>query len=117
LRQTLHADEEPTLGTLAARPIVYEAVYSLPAAQVEVADAEVRALAKGKRFLQGGQEWFCYVVKDPWHGMGMGCLWWGSGDERGRGGVDCAGQQIVGSSSEELLNYDPKASHRCKAKA
>ena len=45
--QPLHADEEPA-ATRAAAPLVDEIVDQLPAAEIEVADAEVAALGYGE---------------------------------------------------------------------
>ena len=61
LGEPLHADEEAALRALAARPLFDQAVNRFPAAQIEVADAEVGALGDLERVPQRWQEveWRC----------------------------------------------------------
>jgi hypothetical protein len=67
LGEALHADKETALDTLAARPLFNQGVDRFPAAQVEIADAEVGALGDLERVPQRGQEVGGDVVKDAGH--------------------------------------------------
>ena len=58
---------------LAARPLLDKTVNRLPAAQIEVADAEVSALRDEKRLLQGGKQIGFDVVEDSRHGCSLAC--------------------------------------------
>ncbi len=51
VRQSLHADHQPTARTIKGIPGVEEGVYALPSPEVEVADAEVSSIGVGQRVL------------------------------------------------------------------
>lgn len=63
-----HADEEAARAVRAALPVLHETVEGLPAAQVEVADAEVCAFGDFEGVLQGFEQAVFYVVEDARHG-------------------------------------------------
>ncbi len=67
LRRPLHPDQQPTALPLPAGPPLDAGVELLPAAEVEVPDAEVGALGDVQRLLQGRQERLIDVVEDPRH--------------------------------------------------
>ena len=69
--QPLHSNQETALCSLAARPLFDETIYSFPAAQIEVADAEVGAVRDLERIPQRRQEVQGDVVKDAGH---WGCF-------------------------------------------
>jgi len=56
LSEPLHSDQQPALLVSPARPLLDERVNRFPAAQVEVADAEVGMFGDGQRFLQCWQK-------------------------------------------------------------
>ena len=68
LGKPLHADEEAAALAVAPGPIVDGPVELFPAAQVEVADAEVGALRDLQSLQQGFEEGLLDVVEDAWHG-------------------------------------------------
>ena len=67
LGEPLHADQETALGTVAARPLLDQGVDRFPAAQIEVADAEIGALGDFERVPQGWQKIGGDVVEDAGH--------------------------------------------------
>ena len=69
LGEPLHADEEAALGPLAARPLFDQGVDRFPAAQIEIADAEVGALGDLERVPERWQEVGGDVVKDARHSV------------------------------------------------
>src|SRR5262249_34020164 len=68
LGEALHADEQAAALTFAARPALDSGVELLPSTEVEVADAEVRAVGDFQGFAQGVAEVLLDVVEDARHG-------------------------------------------------
>ena len=66
--QSLHPDQQAALMAVTARPVLYHRINRLPAAQVEVADGEIRTLAECQRLPQRGQKLRLDIVKDSRHG-------------------------------------------------
>jgi hypothetical protein len=71
LRHTLHPDKQSALAALAARPLVNQRINRLPAAQIEIANAEVRAVGEFKGLPQGGQQLLRDVIEDARHGCSL----------------------------------------------
>jgi hypothetical protein len=69
LRQTLHAHQQAAAVSIAAGPALDELVNLLPAAEVEVADAEIGAIGQGERLAQGREQGLVDVVKDARHSL------------------------------------------------
>lgn len=67
LGEALHADHEPALFCLSARPAFDVRVDGLPTAKVEVADTEIGALGNEERLLQSGEQVGFDVVENAWH--------------------------------------------------
>jgi len=63
----VHADQEPAASMLPSGPLVDMSGQVPPAAQVEVPDAEVRALGNAEGLLKRGQQGLVDVVKYSWH--------------------------------------------------
>ena len=70
VRQPLHADEQPAASPGAARPSFDVFVDGAPAAQIEIADAEIRALGHGQGLRQRGEQVLFDVVEDSRHAPG-----------------------------------------------
>ena len=70
VRQPLHADEQPAASPGAARPSFDVLVDGAPAAQIEIADAEIRALGHGQGFRQRGEQVLFDVVENSRHAPG-----------------------------------------------
>ena len=68
LGKPLHADEQAAALAIAAGPAFDGLVELLPAAEVEVADAEVGAVGDLDGVQQGGEEGLLDVVEDAGHG-------------------------------------------------
>src|SRR5262245_43334270 len=68
LGHLLHADQEPAAMPIAPLPSLDKLAHLSPAAQVEVADAEVRPLGKRERFPQSWQQRLVDIVEDARHG-------------------------------------------------
>jgi hypothetical protein len=71
LGKAVHSNQKAALVAGLAGPLVYEVVDRFPSPQVEVADAEIRAIRDMKRFPQGRQEVHVNVVKDAGHCEGV----------------------------------------------
>ena len=63
----LHADEKPALLAGATLPAFNVRIERLPAAQVEIANAEVRAIGELERLIERRQQRLINVVKDSRH--------------------------------------------------
>jgi len=63
-----HADQEAAAASCATVPLLHQTVEILPAAQVEVAHAEVGVLRDLEGVLQGFEQVVFNVVKDARHG-------------------------------------------------
>ena len=72
LGQPLHAHQQPTGVAWAARPGLHQGRQLAPAAQVEVAHAEIGARGKLDRFLEGRQELVFDVIEDTRHWVSLG---------------------------------------------
>jgi hypothetical protein len=71
-REALHADKEAALVVRTAGPFVDPRVDGLPAAQIEVANTEVRALENEKGLLKGREQGGLNVIEDAGHcGVGL----------------------------------------------
>ena len=64
----IHADEKAAATLFIARQLLDIRLQEPPAAQVEVAGAEVRSIGRLHRASQRGEQLFRYVVKDSGHG-------------------------------------------------
>src|SRR5712692_1964882 len=76
LGRALHADEQSALAAGSAGPTLDKGIERLPAAQVEIADTEVRTVGQLENLLQLRQEGLLDVVKDARHAsllMGYSC--------------------------------------------
>src|SRR5205807_7033777 len=67
LRQPVHADQQPATLPLAAGPGIDVLVELLPAAQIEIANAEIGALRDLERLAQGRQQALLDIVEDTRH--------------------------------------------------
>ena len=68
-RLLLHADQQAAAALLVALPALHQAIDGAPAAQVEIADAEIGALGYPERILQGFEQFVFDIVEDTRHGL------------------------------------------------
>ncbi len=65
--QTLHSDEQPTAMSIAPGPVFDLLVDLLPAAQIEISDAEITPLTERERLTQGREQRLLDIVEDSGH--------------------------------------------------
>ena len=65
--QALHADQQAALVVRTNRPLVDAGVYGFPAAEIEVADAEIRAFGDEQGLFEGREQGRVNVVEDAGH--------------------------------------------------